>query len=101
VAAGYNKIKVASKHRALQTLIDTIIDAATAQGKDKLMDPEHQFSSLQSTLEECRDSLHNPDIVSILEAKKAQRRYWETTPLKEHVSMAMRNLRNLRRSKRT
>ena len=98
VAAAFNQIAVAHKHRALQTLIDTIIDAATAQGKDKLMDPEHQFSSLQSTLKECRDSLLNPDIVSDLAARKAQRRYWETTPLKEHVQKAMKILRRRKRT---
>ena len=44
VAAAYNKITVADKHHALQELVDSIVDAASAQGKDKRMDPEHKFS---------------------------------------------------------
>jgi hypothetical protein len=57
------------------------------------MEKEHKFSSLQSTLKECRDALLEPDIVATLEQRKEQRRYWQTTPLKEHVQKAMSNLK--------
>jgi hypothetical protein len=44
VAEAFNKIVVANKHHALQELVDTIVVAVSAQGKDKRMDPEHKFA---------------------------------------------------------
>ena len=44
VAAAYSKITMANKHHALQELVDRIVEAASAQGKDKRMDPEHKFA---------------------------------------------------------
>ena len=45
VAVAFNKIiTAADKHHALQELVDSIVEAASAQGKDKRMDPEHKFS---------------------------------------------------------
>ena len=46
VAAAYNIITAADKHHALQELVDSIVEAASAQGKDKRMDPEHRFAYL-------------------------------------------------------
>jgi hypothetical protein len=43
VAAAYNIITAADMHHALQELDDSIVKAASAQGKDKRMDPEHKF----------------------------------------------------------
>ena len=61
------------------------------------MEKEHKFSSLQSTLKECRDALLEPDIVSTLEHREEQRRYWQTTPLKEHVQKAMSKIKKVKR----
>jgi hypothetical protein len=44
VAEAFNKIVVANKHHALQELVNRIVEAASAQGKDKRMDPEHKFA---------------------------------------------------------
>ena len=44
VAEAFNKIMVGNKHHALNELVDSIVEAASAQGKDKRMDPEHKFA---------------------------------------------------------
>jgi hypothetical protein len=36
---------ILNKHHILDDLVDTIINAATALGKDKRMELEHKFSS--------------------------------------------------------
>jgi hypothetical protein len=68
-----------------------MIDAATALGKDKRMDPEHKFFSFQSILKECRDSLQVPNIATILAQNKDQIRYLETSTLIKHVKKIISN----------